>query len=141
MCSGGLVFVSGREDLSAGRNTVDCSGYADIGHELHHDLDEFFPCDTATERAADIGPQLWRRASKRRQRRDGDDLPRARAEHGGLVDVSVERFEHIGCELWSHVAERPFDLIRGLSEDLIDFLCAAPAAPRVRLHCRFLSAV
>ena len=62
-------------------------------------------------------------------------------EHGVLVDFSVDRLEHIGCELRSHVAERSFDLIRGLPEDLTDFLCAACAALRVRLHCGFLSPV
>jgi hypothetical protein len=94
-----------------------------------------------------MGPQLWRRASKRRQRRDGDDLPRARVEHGVLVDFSIDRLEHIGCELRSHVAERSFDLIRGLPEDLTDFLCRArgaegqtalwlPFAGRVKMNLR-----
>ena len=125
-----LFLVGRRKNLPAGRDAVDAGGDADVRHELHHDLDEFFPCDTATQGSADMGPQLWRRASKRRQRRHRDDLAGARIQHLALVDVAVDGLEHIGRKLGRDVAERSIDLVRGLPEDLTDFLCAARAALR-----------
>ena len=94
-------------------------------------LDEFFPRDATPQGSADMGPQLRRRVSERRQRRDGNDLPGAGVERRALVDFSIDRFEHVGCELRSHVAQRAFDLIRCLPENFTDFLCAARAALRV----------
>ena len=98
-----LLFVRGAENLPAGRNSVDRCGNADIGHELHHDFDELLPRYAAPQGSTDMGAQLWRCGSKRRQGRYGDDLPRARIERRILVDFSVDRLENIGRELRRHV--------------------------------------
>src|SRR5882757_2384683 len=73
----GLLLVGGREDLSAGRYSVDCGCNPDIGYELHHNFDEFLPRNAAPQGSADMGSQLRRRGPERRQSGDGDDLPRA----------------------------------------------------------------
>ena len=51
---------------------------------------------------------------------------RVREFSAGLsVDFAVDRFEHVGCELRSHVTQRSFDLGWVLPENFTDFLCTA----------------
>src|SRR6202035_3253143 len=55
-----LSLVGCSEHLPAGRYSVDCRGNADVGHELHHNLDELLARNAATQGSADMGPQLRR---------------------------------------------------------------------------------
>jgi hypothetical protein len=125
-------FIAGRgEDFPAGCDSVDRRGNVDIGHELHHDFDEPFPRNAAPQSSADMGTQLRCRGSERRQSRDGDDLARARVQRRILVDFSVDCLQNIGCELRRHVAQRSFALLRRLTKNFCDLLCAASPALRV----------
>ena len=72
---------------------------------------------------------------------DSDDLPCARVERRALIDFAVDRLEHKGCQLRSHVAQGSFDLFGSLVENLTDLLCAVSATLRIRLQCFLLSPV
>src|SRR6266702_8241154 len=50
-----LFLVSRRKNLPAGGDAIDGRGDADIGHQLHHDLDQFLPRDAASQGSADMG--------------------------------------------------------------------------------------
>src|SRR5580698_4483515 len=44
-----LLLVGRREHFPAGSHAVDCCRNADIGRQLHHDLDEFLSRDAAPQ--------------------------------------------------------------------------------------------
>jgi len=75
-----------------------------------------------------VRAQLRRRRAKRRKGGDGHDLPRAHVECRVLIDLAINRLEHVGRQLRRNIAKRSLDLFRRLAKNLADLLCTARSA-------------